>query len=465
VTATAAERLAAFVTRLAFADIPDDVATAAKLQLLDTLGCGLAAHALGVATEGRSVMAEVGGVAQASVIGLARRLPAAHAAFANAMLCHGLDFDSTHADSVCHVGTVIGPAAVAVAEARGAGGRALITAMVAGNEVVTRLGMAASGAFHARGFHPTSVCGIFGGVVATAYLEGLDAGTTTSALGIAGSMASGILAYLDDGSPTKPIHPAWAADGAITATRLAAHGGRGPRSVLEGRFGLLDAFLGQRGAELDRQLADLGERWETRRVAYKAYPACHFMHGVLTAASEAAGGHTFTADELAEVTVMVPPAAVPIVLEPAAAKQEPRTDYEGKFSLQYSTAALLVRGAVDVLTYSPKVMLDPVVLDVARRVRYETRDYPTYPGAFPGGVRIRLRDDRVLAADCAYQKGSPDNPLSPAEVREKFRRNAALALPDDAVRALEDAGLQLERERDLVSGLAAALGQASATRA
>ena len=205
-------------------------------------------------------MRELGGEGQATVIGLAERLPAANAAFANAMTCHGLDFDDTHSDSGSHVSTVIAPAAFAAAELYGAGGRDVLAAIVAGNEVVCRIGMAEPGAFHARGFHPTAICGVFGGAAAVSRLAGFDAETATRALGIAGSMASGIFAYLADGTPTKPIHPGWAAHGAHIATRLAYHGAAGPRSVFDAQFGIYHAYLGiEPGSSgLVAQLADLG---------------------------------------------------------------------------------------------------------------------------------------------------------------------------------------------------------------
>ena len=174
VMATAAERFAQFALELDLDAVPDDVVEAAKLHVLDVIGCGLAAHGLGIAGEGRATMSELGGAAEASVIGLDSMLPAPNAAFANAMLCHGLDFDDTHSDSVAHVSTVVVPAAAALAEARGASGRELLTAIIAGNEVVTRIGMATPGAFHRRGFHPTAICGIFGAAAAAARLNGLD---------------------------------------------------------------------------------------------------------------------------------------------------------------------------------------------------------------------------------------------------------------------------------------------------
>lgn len=451
-----AERLAEFATTLTLEDVPAEVAEHAKLHLLDTLGCGLAAHATGVAGEGRQAMAELGGEQQATVIGHDSRLPAPNAAFANAMLCHGLDFDDTHSDSVSHVSTVTCPAALAVGEAGALPGSEVLAAIVAGAEAITRLGAAASGRFHARGFHPTAICGIFGATAATARLTGADMRTTASAFGIAGSMASGLFAYLEDGTATKPIHPAWAAHGGILAVRLAALGAEGPPSVLEGKFGLYHAFLGaERGEiDIDGQLADLGSRWETPRIAYKPFPVCHFMHGSLGAAADALAGRTLAPEEIADVVVTVPAAGVSLVLEPAGAKRAPRSDYEGKFSLQYSVASMLVRGHVAVSDFSDEAIADPAVLAVAEKVRYETPDYPTYPQAFPGGVRVTLADGTTLERDFPHQKGGPENPMSPDEVLGKFRANALLALGADAVDALEAAVLSFERQDDVAAALA-----------
>jgi 2-methylcitrate dehydratase PrpD len=448
---TAAETIAEWATSLTPDDVPGDVAEHAKLHLLDAIGCGYAASALGVATEGRTAMAELGGEPQASVIGLDGALPAPNAAFANGMLCHGLDYDDTHSDSVSHVSVVVCPAALATAEAQGASGTELLTSIVAGNEIVTRVGAAGSGLFHARGFHPTAICGIFGGTAASARLLGADAATTASALGIAGSFAGGLFAYLDDATATKPFHPAWAAHGSILAARLAQLGGEGPPGVLEGRFGLYHAFLGAEKGEIpiDDQLADLGSRWETPRIAYKPYPACHFIHGSLGAS---AGLSPLDPDEIEDVLVTVPEAGVSLVLEPAEKKIAPRTVYEAKFSLQYSTAAMLVNGAAGLPAYSDEAIADPRVLELARRVRYETKEYETYPAAFPGGVQITMRDGRVLEAELAHQRGGPENPLSADEVRAKFRENAGMALPETAVESLESAILTLEQLDD-VAGL------------
>jgi 2-methylcitrate dehydratase PrpD len=226
--------------------------------------------------------------------------------------------------------------------------------------------------------------------------------------------------------------------------------------VIEGKFGVYHAFVGADGGEVDieGQLSDLGRRWETPRIAYKPFPVCHFMHGALGAAGEGAEGRTFPPDEIADVLVTLPEAGVSLVLEPAGEKIAPRSDYEGKFSLQYSIASLLVRGHVSVSDFTDEAIADPAVLAVARKVRYETKPYPTYPQAFPGGAVVRLTDGTSFEADYPHQKGGPENPLSADEVREKFRDNASLALPEPAVEALEEALLSLDELDDVTAALA-----------
>ncbi len=450
---TAAQRLAQFASQLAYEDIPPETLEAAKLHLLDTLGCGLAAHAVGLAGEGRGMMAAQGGREEASVIGLDESLPAASAAFANGMLAHGLDFDDTHSDSMTHVSAVVGPASLAAAEAGGASGRELVVALVAGSEIVTRIGMAVTGQFHSRGFHATAICGVFGGAAAVSRLGHASAETTTSALGIAGSFAGGLFVYLDEGTATKPMHPAWAAHGALLAADLAARGAEGPTTVLEGRFGLYHAFLDAEPGSIDLvgQLSDLGERWETPRIAYKPYPVCHFIHGSLGATESLLDA--IHPEDIDAIEVTVPEPAVAIVLEPADTKTTPRTGYDGKFSLQFSTAAMLKTGKVDVSTFGAEALGDESVLDLARKVTYAVQDYSTWPVAFPGGVKITMRDGTVHEADQPHQLGAPENPMSRDQVLGKFRNNAALALDDADVERLEEGLLGLDDVTDVAAAI------------
>jgi 2-methylcitrate dehydratase PrpD len=451
-TATAAERFGRFAGGLSFADLPPEVVQAVELQVLDTLGCGLAAAGNPVAAAASAVAAIQGGVAEASAIGGVVRIPAAAAAMANATRCHALDFDMTHSGARCHIPTVVVPAALAQAEASGRDTREALAAIVAASELVARLGAAVPGGFHRRGFHPTSVCGVFGAATASAMLRGLGPAGITTALGVAGSMASGLFAYLQDGAPTKPLHAGWAAHGGLWAAALAEAGARGPAGVLEGRFGLLHAFLGVEAFDSAELCEGLGERWETLAIAFKPYPACHSMHGVLGAFI--ALDERPQPDAIEEIVATVHPDAVSLILEPAADKIRPRTDYEAKFSLQYSLAALAVHGTLGISSYSEEAIADPRVLALSARVRYRTKRFPTYPGAFPGAVTVRMRDGRVLEAELPYQLGSVENPMSPADVRAKFADNASPVLSEDDLQRLLCAFTTIERGREMGAILA-----------
>jgi 2-methylcitrate dehydratase PrpD len=445
---TAAQRFATFSSSLTIDQVPEEVLEAEKLHVLDVIGCGLAADALQTAPAARRAMAQNGASGPATAIGVAAGLPPAEAALVNGVTCHALDYDDTHTGAIAHVSVSVVPAALAAGQAHGARGEDLLLAAVAGNEIVIRLGMAVGSAFHARGFHPTSVCGVFGACAAAARLDALPADTVTNALGIAGSMSSGLLEYLADGSSTKQLHPGWAAHAAIIASRLAANGASGPSSVFEGRFGLYAAFLGTNvdSAELT---AGLGERWETPKIAFKPYPACHYLHASLDATAQVVAQTPVRVEEIEEIVALSTEAGVSLVLEPLADKHRPRTQYEAKFSLPYSVASLLLRGPVGVATYTDEAIADPEVLELARKVRYEVKDFQTFPRALPGGVRIRTRDGRTLEAELPYQRGGPDNPMTAEQVREKFRANASLAISGDDVDALEETIMTLERCGDL----------------
>jgi 2-methylcitrate dehydratase PrpD len=443
---TAATQIAEFSHALDPSRVPATVIERTKLHVMDAIGCALAADALALGGAGRAAMADLG-AGDATAIGLSAGLPAPNAALANAMLVHALDYDDTHSGAVCHISAVVVPAALAVAETTRSSGSDLLAAIVAGTEAVARIGGAASGRFHARGFHPTAACGVFGAAIAASRLARLNAETTTAALGIAGSMSSGLLAYLNEGVQTKPIHAGWAAHAGVLASRLADNGAEGPPDVLEGRFGLFDAFVGPPEADVETQVSDLGERWETLNISCKAYPACHFMHGSLAATASLLD--RVRANEIDEIEVTVPEEVVAIICEPTAEKVRPRSDYDAKFSIQYSTAAMLLNGMVNLETYTADAREDRGVQDLARKVKYGAKPYSSTDTAFPGGVRIRMVDGSVLESDCPYQPGAPENPMSEAQMRAKFRANAALSRDSDSVDALEEGISSLELQADL----------------
>lgn len=441
----AAERLAEWSTGLEFEQIPGPVVEAAKLHILDAVGTGLAALALDELPAPRAVALEMGGEPEATALGLPRRIGAGPAALANGSMMHALDFDDTHEVAIVHSSAVVAATVLAVGEATGASGRDLIAAAVGGYEISSRIGLANPGAMHLRGFHPTSVCGVFAAAAASARLRGLGAEQTANALGIAGSQASGLMEFLADGSQTKPLHAGWAAFAGITAAALAAHGATGPASVLEGRFGLLASHVG----EFDESglAGELGERWETTQIAFKAYPSCHCSHAVLDAVSETGIG----AEEVEQIVALVPgDVAIGLVLEPAERKARPATPYDAKFSLPYCIGALLVRGELGVDAFTTEAIGDERALEIAAKVSYEVAEFDG-GNDLSGGVRARVAG-RDFEARVLQPRGGPANPLSDEELRAKFRRNASLALPDERADDLLDvlAGLE-ERSAEEVA--------------
>ena len=315
------------------------------------------------------------------MIGIDARLPAPNAAFANAMLCHGLDFDDTHSDSVAHVSTVVVPAAVALAEAAGVWARA------------------ADGDHRRQRDGDPDRDGDAGRVPRTRLPPHRDLRRSSARRrrrrgspawtrrrrrarsGIVGSMASGLFAYLDDGTATKPIHPAWAAHGALLAARLAALGAEGPPSVLEGSFGLFHAFVDTR-IDLEPQLADLGSSVGDAADRLQGVPRLP-LHPRLARRDRRRSCDGLDPDEIEDVVVTVPEAGVSLVLEPAELKIAPRSEYEGKFSLQYSTAAMLVHGRVGLTAYTAEAIARPAVLDAGAEGALRDEGVPVVPGGVP----------------------------------------------------------------------------------
>jgi 2-methylcitrate dehydratase PrpD len=428
--ASAAGQIGRFVVQTTFDDIPAYVREAAGLHLLDTLGVGIAASALGTGAAGRAVAAmEPAGAS--SIIGTSVRASAADAALANGMLCHALDFDDTHLGSVVHVGAVVVPAALAVSQAVGASGRELLEAIVIGSEVAIRIGRAAGSAFLERGFHATGLCGAFGAAGAAAHLYRLALPQAVNALGIVGSMASGIFEYLSDGSATKPIHAGWASHAGVIAAQLAMHGAEGPATVLEGRFGVFPTH-GAGTSRLPAELGNLGHGWESPATMFKRFPACHLLHCALFAMASLVQEFQLSADSIEEVIVTLPDQAIPVVGEPRQSKIAPRTAYDAKFSAPYSLAALVVDSKLDLGAYLEEKIADPRILALAQRVRTEGRVFDAYPASYPGNVRVVTADGRSFA-----REETAEQPMSVAEVLVKFRANAGLGLDAEYTSALE----------------------------
>ena len=451
---TLAERLAAFTAGLRFEALPADVLASARLRTLDVIGLALAASTFDFAAP--VIAAVEAGSGPCTIIGTPRTAGPAAAALANGTLAHGLDFDDTHAASITHASAVVVPTALAVAESAGISGRDVITATVAGYEAVARLGMAAPGRLHARGWHATSTCGAFAAALTAGKLLGLDAARLTHALGLAGSFASGLMEFLEDGSAVKRVHAGWAAHAGVFAASLAAGGMTGPASVLEGRFGFYRTFV-----DADPVMAPfetLGRIWETPRISFKPYPCCHLAHAYVDCALRLREEQRVEPAAIATVECRVPAGEIPIICEPRPVKLRPRTTYEAQFSLPYAVAAAFIDGRVDLDTFTPARLGDERLLALAARVQHLVDPTSAFPDGFPGWVRVRLADGRVVEAREPDGRGGPSRPLPESAVVEKFRDNAGRALPETRREELERAVLSLDGSPDVRKVIALARG-------
>ena len=442
----AARRLARFVRGQSLDGVPPPVRGQASLLALDTLGNALAAAREAFGGAVLDVAERLGGAAESALLGRRRRVAAASAVLANATLAHGLDFDDTREDAIVHTGCVAVTTALAVGEATGAGGRAVLEALVAAVEVMCRVGLAVPGKLHARHFHPTSIASSFAAAAAAGRLYGLDEDQLVHAFGICGSQASGVIEYLADGSWTKRLHPGWGAHAGVTAALLARAGFTGPESVLEGPHGLYVAFAGGHDpARLDAVLESLGSTWELAELTLKPYPCGSIAQPYMDCAMRLRGRVALSAIQAVRCRTAAGP--VPRLWEPLAAKHAPPNGYAAKFSLPYLLASILVRGRAGLAEFTDDAVGDPEVLAIASKVGYELDVTIDYPRQFVGDVEITLADGRVLRERQDRPRGGPDAPLTRGEIEAKFRGNAGLALPPaqieqviSATSTLEDAG-------------------------
>jgi len=444
----AARTLAEWAAGLQAHDVPPAVLDNAALRVLDTVGCALAGAREEHVPAVLALASRWTGGGPSTIWGSSLTAPPPQAALANGALAHGLDFDDTHADSVCHGSAVLVPTVLALAEPARLSGRTALMALVAGYEGMVRLGMAAPGRFHARGWHATAVCGAFGAALAAGKCLELDADRLTAALGIAASMASGVMEFLEDGSWVKRIHPGWAAQSGIQAAVLAQSGFTGPATALEGRLGFLRAALGDT-PDVAAQMKNLGAEWEIVRSSFKLYPCCHLSHAYLDAVARLRRDEGLNAGRVAEVECLVPAGEVPIICEPAEAKRRPRTPYDAKFSLAFCIAAALHEDRIGIAAFSDENIRDRRLLALADRVRFSIDGASRYPEAFPGWVKVRLVDGTVLEAREECQRGGAERPIGTDEVIAKFRDNAAITLPASQAQALERAVLTMGSGEDL----------------
>ncbi|MFT7059416.1 MAG: 2-methylcitrate dehydratase PrpD [Pseudorhodobacter sp.] len=426
-TNSIAAQIAAWGASLSPEQLPD--ATKSKMRdiLVDIVGLSVAARNTDY----------VGAVIAASepgdftVIAQPHGAAASSAALINGTASHGEDFDDTFEGGPVHSGVVIVPALLAAAEVHKLSNDRVILGMAAGTELLCRLALTLPKGVHKAGFHPTAVLGAFAATFGICVACRTDAKITAHALGIAGSMASGIIEYLGDGSWTKRMHPGWAAQSGLRAHALAQAGFIGPKWVFEGTHGAFSSFAHPVEPRPEMLFNDLGKRWVGDTITFKPYPCGTMVQPYIDCAINLKK-RGVRLDGIAKITCKTAEGIVHRLWEPLDLKQRPPTDYAAKFSVPYGVALGLVRGHADLADFTPEGIADPALLQIAGKVGFEIDPENPYPAAFTGHIRIDYDDGSVAEISQDHMRGGIAEPLTRAQIDAKFRANLAFGQMENA---------------------------------
>ena len=432
-----AGRMAAAIAAQCDANLTAAAGEKLKICLLDFLACAFEAHSLPWARQAAALA--TGGAGPCAIIGTSVAAPAADAVFANSVAGHGLVREDMHTGSVSHLGIVVLPPLLALAQERRVDGRSFAAAAIVGYEVGGRIGRALVTPEFARSFRPTGFTGPLAAAAACAHVLRLDEAQTASALSLAANMVGGQNQWPHTGADEMFFEAGVAARNGLTAARLAAQGAHGSEKALEGEAGLFTAYRPDHQAP-DVRLFD-GEL-EIMPVFFKPVPVCNFAQTPCLAAIELAKRDHIAPADIVSV----------LVTASRAAKAYPGCDYAGPFarvlqakmSIHYAVASALLRGAVDETGYLK--LDDAALLALAAKVKVEAGD--GFTAAFPGKqgaeVTVRLKDGRVLSHRL--------EDVVPADVdliRRRFRTAASKAVGGEAAKALEAAVGDLDRSADV----------------
>jgi len=450
VTAEAAD----FVVRTGWADLPEALVALGKQHILDALGLALAGQQAESGPIIRRYLAGLGlAKGEATVLGTELRLPPRFAAFANGVAIHADDFDDTQLavakDRVygllTHPTVTALSAALAMAEARGASGRDFMLAYHLGVEVETKLAEAISPRSYESGFHSTPMCGVFGSATAAAKLVGLDAAALRQCYGLAGAQSSGLRENF--GTMTKPFQAGHGAEGGIVAADLTALGWTAAPDIFEAKRGFFAAFGG--GFDPASIMGKWGKPWSllSPGVSIKPYPSGSLTHPAMDELLDLIRGNGIQAAEIASVRVGTNKQMLNTLIH-----HEPKTGLQGKFSMEYCMAVLLIDGRAGLAQFTDAAVNRPAAQDMLHRVTFYNDPAADAVGAdkMRSLVEITLKDGRKFSGQADFAKGSPQKPMSFDDAVEKFQGCADYArLPKARAAEIVAEVKDLEQQKDI----------------
>ncbi len=437
-------RLAAFAAGFKWEDIPEPVRHQAKRSILNIFatcfsGCQEPAFDKALAT-----MSPFSGERSVSLVGRSERCDPALAAFLNAMAANIFDYDDNHPSTVIHPSAPVAPALFAFAEANPRSGAELLRAFILGAEIECRIGVAMSPYHYGRGWHITSTCGIFGAAIGVGALLGLDRRQFVWAMGNAAAQAAGLVETL--GTMSKSVSVGNAARQGLLAALLAANDFSGPSAPLSGERGFLRVYA---DAPKLKALTDgLGEEWEIGKNTYKPYPAGVVLNPVIDASLDLAARPGFRADEVASIRLTGHP-----LLRQRTDRADVTTGRESQVSAQHAIAIAFRRGRAGLDEFDDAAVAETLRIGRPAVVFVDDGSYDIQAV----NMTVEMRDGARLDVRIDAARGSPDNPLTDAELEQKLALLAGRAGFPQALRPLIDAVWGLDRITDAgdVSRLAA----------
>ena len=411
------EQLAEFVVGLDADNVPRSAYQRAIDLVVDYLAVSLHGLNLPWSKIIADYVEEEGGHAQSVLLGRGR-VPARMAALANGTIAHGIELDDTHDASLTHPGAVVISAALAVADQISASGKDFLTAVIAGYEVQTRAAASLTGDLLLRGFHPTAISGVWGASTAAAHLLNLSKEQLQSTWGLSGSMASGVMKFTQDpqGTMVKRMHAGYPAHNGVMAAQLASRGFQGPREALDGKHGFTRVFSPH--PEEWRLNKDLGRSWAIENISVKFYACCKLFHAMIEAIGECRKDRSWSHSDVEAIE-----AFGPRVMSEGHMEYRPELVMSAQYSLPYVVAASLLLDPRDPRSFSEETMKRKDVLALADLVtgNVDPALERRFPAQYSGGVRIRLRDGRVVEQEMLDSFGTPAKPVDRAGIEGKFR--------------------------------------------
>lgn len=437
--------LAEFVSRTRYADVPPAMVERAKVYVLDNLTAGFVGAVQPWVRIVGDLAAVLGRRAEASTFDVPARHDVSRAALVNGTAIGG--FELEHIGYSAHPSAVVFPAALALAERDHRDGQTLITAMLAGYEVVCRIGRAQTPAVEReRGFHNPAANGPFGAAAAAAALLALDAREAAWALGIAGSSAGGLTEFVWEGAMTKRLHLGRAAQLGLESALLAQRGFTGPSTVLEGPYGYFAAFSPRPAP--DGLLPGLGETWLARDLVIKAYP-CHLTGQAVAHALQCFRARRApAAAAIRQVTIT----AGPRMLEGRHWDRSPQTVMGAQYSLPFTAALALTRDLAAPDAFDAQALADPAVRALAQRVGARAAHAPAEEADGMPAAEVAIETaDGVETVSARDFPGAPATPLDFRGAAEKLVRYTARLIGASRAGTIVDAVRGLDRMPDVTA--------------